>query len=79
MVRSLRSVAGSAVGSGCCAWSVRSSVRSLSGWVLVAEFGSLVFARSFALRWAGRLPVRCRGCVVRRSELGWSVSVPVVR
>lgn len=79
MLSAFRSVSGSALGSGCCSWLVRRSERSLSGWVLVARFGSFAAASRFAVRWAGRLPVECRGCVVRRSELGWSVSVPVVR
>lgn len=79
VISSFRSVAGSALGCGCCSWLVRESVRSLSGWVLVAEFGSSAVAAAFARRWAGRLPVQCRGCVVRRSGAFWAVSVPVVR
>ena len=70
-------VSGSAVGSGACSWFVRSSARSLSGFVLVASFASASAARLFAARWAVRLPVACRGCAVRRCASGWAVSVPV--
>ncbi|MGH2413352.1 MAG: hypothetical protein ACRDEA_06615 [Microcystaceae cyanobacterium] len=79
MLSAFRFVSGSAIGSGCCSWLVRRSERSLSGWVLVARFSSCAGAAGFARRWALRLPVECRGCVVRRSDLGWLVSVPVVR
>lgn len=76
----LRSVSGSAVGSGCVSWLVRPSVRSVSGFVLVAEFGSLSGAAGFARRWAGRLSgCEVSGCLVRVSGRGWSVSVPVSR
>lgn len=70
-------VAGSCVGSGASRWFVRSSARSLSGFVLVASFASASAARLFAARWAVRLPVACRGCAVRRSGSLWAVSVPV--
>lgn len=79
MLLAFRSVSGSALGSGCCSWLVRRSERSLSGWVLVARFSSFAAASRFARRWAGRLPAECQFCVVRRSDLGWSVSVPVLR
>ena len=70
-------VSGSAVGCGASSWLVRASSRSLSGFVLVASFSSSSSARSFAARWAVRLPAACRGCAVRRSGASWSVSVPV--
>ena len=77
-VWSARRLSGSAVGSGASRWFVRASGRSLSGAVLVAGFVSFSAARSFALRWSGRLPARCRGCVVRRRPSGlFAVSVPV--
>lgn len=77
MVALFPAVSGSAVGCGACSWFVRSSARSLSGFVLVASFGSAAAARSFAARWAVRLPAACRGCAVRRSGALWAVSVPV--
>ena len=70
-------VAGSCVGSGAASWFVRSSARSLSGFVLVASFASAAAARSFAARWAVRLPAACCGCAVRRCGSLWAVSVPV--
>ena len=70
---SLRSVAGSAVGSGSCGWSFRSSSRSFSGAVLSASFLSFAFASRFASLWAGRLGFFV---AVRRSGSLWSVSVP---
>lgn len=75
---SVRSVSGSAVGSGAGSWWVRCSVRSLSGLVLVAEFGSFAPAAGFARRWAGRLgrSVRVRPAPV---GAGFCVSVPVQR
>lgn len=73
---SFRSVAGSAVGSGCCSWVFRSSVRSFSGSVVCASFLVRSFAVSFARRWAARLGVFC---AVRRVGAFWAVSVPCVR
>lgn len=77
-VRSVRSVAGSAVGCGASSWWVRCSVRSVSGLVLVAGFASLPAASAFARRWAGRLGggVRVRPAPVGS---GFCVSVPVRR
>jgi hypothetical protein len=57
--------------------SVRPSGRSLSGFVCVACFSSLPAALAFSRSWGVRLPVFCRGCVVRRASVGWAVSVPV--
>ena len=59
------------------AFTVRRSVRSLSGWVCVLSFPSVPAAGAFARFWAPRLPVRCHGCAVRRAGAVWSVSVPV--
>lgn len=69
------SVAGSAVGSGCCGWLVRPSAHAQSGWVLVASFSSFAGAGRFARRWAGRAS---RFVLVRRVAAGWAVSVPVL-
>lgn len=70
--------AGSAIGSGAARWAVRPSSRALSGAVLVAGFASAVGAGRFARLWAGRLPLACRGVVVRRRPSGlFAVSVPV--
>ena len=77
MVRSFWSVAGSAVGCRASRWWVRSSERSLSGFVLVAAFGSCQVAAAFARRWAVQLPKICKGCVLRRRGSLWCVSVPV--
>lgn len=78
-VPSLRVAAGSAAGSGASRWAVRPSSRALSGVVLVAGFVSAAVAGRFARVWAGRLPLACRGVVVRRRPSGlFAVSVPVV-
>ena len=73
---SFRSVAGSAVGSGSCGWSFRSSSRSFSGAVVSASFLSFAFASRFASVWASRLGFFV---AVRRSGSLWSVSVPCWR
>ena len=57
--------------------SVRPSVRSLSGFVCVACFENLPAARAFAKSWGVRLPLFCKGCVIRRLPNGFAVSVPV--
>ena len=74
----VRSVAGSAVGSGARSWWVRCSLVSVSGLVLVAEFSSFSAAAGFARRWAVRLGLGVR---VRPGPLGsgFCVSVPVRR
>lgn len=72
---SFRSVAGSALGSGCVAWHCRPSVSSFSGRVLVAWFSDFSGASRFAGVWAGRCG---RSVAVRRCSLGWAVSVPVL-
>lgn len=72
-VPSLRAAALSAACAGCVRWSVRASARSVSGAVLVALLPSAAVAAAFACCWASRLPVVCRGAVVR----GRSVSLPV--
>ena len=77
MLRNFWQVAGSALGSGCVRWWVRSSGRSVSGAVLVAAFSSARVAGAFARRWAVQLPVVCKGCCVRRRGSFWCVSVPV--
>lgn len=71
-----RVVVGSGLSCGCASWSVRGSVRSFSGSVVVVGFGEFELARSFAARWSRRLRLdlflRCRGG-------RWWVSVPCER
>jgi len=70
--------AGSALGV-----SFRPSARALSGAVAVVRFASAAGAGAFARSWSRRLPVACRGCVVRLVPAAagvapsWVVSVPV--
>ena len=73
---------------GCCvSVRVRPSRRSLSGWVAVVRFSSPAAANRFAALWGSRLPVWCRGCVVRPlpvcvslgRDYDYAVSVPFVR
>ena len=82
VVPSLAAVSASVVGPVMGAFVVRRSVRSLSGWVVALVFPSHAAACAFAIAWAVRLPVVCRGCAVRAvrapSGRGWSVSVPVL-
>ena len=82
VVPSLAAVSASVVGPVMGAFVVRRSVRSLSGWVVALVFPSHAAACAFAVAWAVRLPVVCRGCKVRAvrvpSGRGWSVSVPVL-
>jgi hypothetical protein len=74
----VRSVAGSAVGSGCESWWVRCSVRSESGLVMVVGFGSFGLASRFARRWCERLGLSVRVRFLRERGT-WCVSVPVQR
>ena len=76
-----RRVAGLALASGCCSWSVRSSSRSFSGSVVWAVFVSRSAAAEFA-RSCSRLvgfAVCVRPGVCSVFGLVWVVSVPVVR
>ena len=63
--------------------SFRPSSRALSGVVAVVRFASAPVASAFARSWSRRLPVACRGCVVRAVPVvagvapSWVVSVPV--
>ena len=77
MVRSFRSVSGSALSSGCSSWWLRPG-RSGGGFRLVARFASFSAASLFAYRLAGScgfrfVSVRC--CQWVRGS--WLVSVPV--
>ena len=71
-----RRVSGSALAFGCSSWQVRRSVRSFSGAVVSAVFGSFSAASAFARRWASACGYKF--CAVRPSGSGqFSVSVPV--
>ena len=77
MVRSFRSVSGSALSSGCSSWWLRPG-RSGGGFRLVARFGSFGSASGFARSLAcssgcGFVSVRCCQWVLG----SWLVSVPV--
>ncbi len=63
---------------GASAFSVRPSSRAIGGFVAAAGFRRLAAAADFARLWASRLPAGCRGCVVRRAEGFFWVSVPVL-
>lgn len=60
-----------------CFLGVRSSGRSLSGFVTVCGFSTRRVARRFAQVWSDRLPCFCGGCAVRHRSGRFLVSVPV--
>ena len=82
-----RRVVGSALAAGAVRWRLRRSVRSFSGVVVVAGFGSLSAASAFGGAWSGwcGVPVVVRRFSSLLSPGGgfvvvgpvWGVSVPV--
>ncbi len=57
----------------------RTSFRSLTGEVFIAEFNSFDSAKYASLLWGTLLPSVCRGSKLRRMGEGrYSISIPVV-